>query len=361
MTSPLAAVPGPIALFGSGETSPSGRKIFAEIFARITNEAISPHSPRVALLETPAGFELNSAQVAGKIADFISTHLQNYSPCLEVIPARKRGTPFSPDNPAILAPLLSADLIFMGPGSPTYTVCQLRNSLAWDYLITRHRMGAALALASAAVIALGAWALPVYEIYKVGEDLHWKPGLDLLGAFGLSMVFIPHWDNNDGGKDLDTSRCFMGQERFGLLEELLPSDFAIVGIDEQTGLILDLADRICLVVGRGGITLKQNGATSRIESGGVFSIHELGEYRLPQVNEGVPGETWQSILGIIMEKDKPTSIPPRVLALVEEREIARQQQEWQRADMLRERIAELGWLIQDTKQGPRIEEDQNPG
>ena len=109
-----------------------------------------------------------------------------------------------------LAPLMDSNLIFMGPGSPSYTVRQLQGSLAWDLIRARHRLGAALALASAATVAMGAWAIPVYEIFKVGEDPHWKPGLDLLGDFGLHCVVVPHWNNTEGGQDVDTGRCFIG-------------------------------------------------------------------------------------------------------------------------------------------------------
>ena len=175
----------------------------------------------------------------GRVADFLRLRLQNTHPQVTAIPARRRGTPFSPDNPAIVAPLLQADLIFLGPGSPTYAVRQLQDSLAWQMLTARHRLGAALALASAAVAAVGAYALPVYEIYKVGEDLHWKAGLDFFGAYGLRLAFVPHWDNVDGGEELDTSRCFMGQSRFARLLEMLPPGVTVIGIDEKTALIVE--------------------------------------------------------------------------------------------------------------------------
>ena len=88
---------GPIVLFGSGETSPSGRKVFDSILRKMDA------SPKLALIETPAGFEPNSDRVIGKIADFIRTRLQNYDPQVEAVPARKRGTTFSPDEPQIVA------------------------------------------------------------------------------------------------------------------------------------------------------------------------------------------------------------------------------------------------------------------
>jgi hypothetical protein len=126
-------------------------------------------------------------------------------------------------------------VLFLGPGSPTYTVRQLAGSLVWHMLLARHRRGAAVIMASAATIAVGALALPVYEIYKVGSELHWQPGLDLLGPYGLSLVVVPHWNNTEGGKDLDTSHCFMGRERWTQLETLLPPSVTTVGIDEHSG------------------------------------------------------------------------------------------------------------------------------
>ncbi|MBT3712247.1 MAG: cysteinyl-tRNA synthetase, partial [Anaerolineae bacterium] len=186
---------GKIAFLGSGETSLAGGRIF-ERLVKDTNQ------PKIAIMETTAGFELNSALVAQKVGDYLQTRLQNYNPQIHIIPARKRGTEFSPDNAEILSPLLTADLIFMGPGSPTYAVRQLQNSLAWDLIRARHRNGATLIFASAATIAVGAHALPVYEIFKVGEDVHAKPGLNLFADYNLPISFIPHWNNAEGGADV---------------------------------------------------------------------------------------------------------------------------------------------------------------
>ena len=162
MSEKASSGPGLIVLFGSGETSPSGRKIFEEVYRSL------PPVPKTILLETPAGFEPNSSRVIGRVKDFLLHRLQNFHLDIKIVPARKRGTFFSPDNAAIVAPLLSADLIFMGPGSPSYAIRQLSDSLAWDYLVARHWLGAALVLASAATVAISSCALPVYEIYKVG-------------------------------------------------------------------------------------------------------------------------------------------------------------------------------------------------
>ncbi len=132
----LRCQPGYIALLGSGETSPAMRAVYHWLFKELKAPI------HVAILETPAGFEPNSAQVAGQIGQFIQHRFRNFAPQLAIIPARKKNTPFSPDNVELLAPLLQANVIFMGPGSPTYAVRQLENSATWYALQMCHRLGA---------------------------------------------------------------------------------------------------------------------------------------------------------------------------------------------------------------------------
>ncbi len=340
---------GPIVLFGSGETSPSGQRVFDQLFQQL------PDKPRVSLLETPAGFELNSPQVASRIADFLRQHLQNYHPKIDIIPARKRGTPFSPDDAQIAAPLLKSDLIFVGPGSPSYTVRQLRNSLTWHYVLARHRLGAALTFSSAAVIAIGAQALPVYEIYKVGEDPHWKPGLDFFGPYGLSLIFTPHWNNNDGGAELDTSRCFMGQARFETMLKMLPAEQIVIGIDEHTALLMDCAAQCCNVLGLGTTTILKDGEQRVISSGDAFPLSDLMDCRIPNPTEGIPADVWEAAQNAAQTGFEDDPIPTqKVLALVEQRQSARTRKDWAAADELRDQIAALGWIVKDTPDDPVI-------
>ncbi|MGQ9501628.1 MAG: CysS/YqeB C-terminal domain-containing protein [Anaerolineae bacterium] len=340
--------PGLIVLFGSGETSNSGRRLYDWLFRQLRTPI------RVAVLETPAGFQPNSAYVADEVAQFLCMRLQNYRPEVTVVPARKRGTPYSPNAPEIVAPLLKANVIFLGPGSPTYAVRQLRDSLAWYTLIARHRLGAAVILSSAATIAVGAYALPVYEIYKVGTELHWVPGLDFLGAFGLPLVLVPHWDNREGGAKLDTSRCFMGQERFERLLALLPQGVTVLGIDEHTALILDLGARRCRVMGRGSVTRMRAGEVVTFTASDVIPLSALGDFHLPPLHTGVPEYVWRSVKAAAQEVSTAPAPPEEVLQLVKAREAARARRDWQEADALRERVATLGWHIEDTPEGPRL-------
>src|SRR5688572_17866114 len=259
---------GQIALLGPGETSLAGGRIF-EALARQIDDPL-----RIALLETPAGFELNSAQVVGRVGDFMKTRLQNYKPVVDLIPARKKGSAYSPDDPEIVRPLLHANLIFMGPGSPTYAIRHLKDTLTWDVVRARHRLGATLVFASAATISIGAHALPVYEIYKVGQDVHMVDGLNLFADFGLHISFIPHWNNADGGADLDTSRCFIGMDRFAEWCELVPSDNETIGLDEHTGLILVLENGFCELNGVSSVSLVRECDPEMFPSGSTFPITE---------------------------------------------------------------------------------------
>ncbi len=344
--------PGPIILFGSGETSPSGQRVFDLIFQHL------PENPRIAILETPAGFELNSDKVADRIAVFLQHHLQNYRPEVDIVPARKRGTPFSPDDEKIANMLLKADLIIAGPGSPSYTVRQLHKSLTWHYLLTQHRLGAALVFSSAAVISLSAQALPVYEIYKVGEDPHWKPGLNFFGPYRIPLVFIPHWNNRDGGEELDTSRCFLGQERFESMLEMLPVDHIVVGIDEHTALWLDCADQCCKVLGLGSVTILKDGKRQEYSTGESFQFSDLLECHIPDPTDGIPLDVWQAAQNTKQSKFISDSDPPKeVMDLVELRQASRVRNDWSAADKIRDQIAAMGWHVKDTPGGPVISRD----
>ena len=338
---------GRIAFLGSGETSLAGGRIFETLIRLL------PDPPRVAVMETPAGFELNSASVAGRVADFLRTRLQNHSPRVDIIPARKRATAFSPDDPEILKPLIDANLIFMGPGSPTYAVRQLKDTLAWDLIRARHRMGATLVFASAATISVGAWVLPVYEIYKVGQDVHSLPGLNLFGDFHVSLSFIPHWNNTDGGEDLDTSRCFIGMERFQQWCDLLPSDHTIVGLDEHTGLIIDFEKNECTVSGVSSVSLVRECNPEIFAAGKIFSLSELGNFQLTtHIENGISSTARDLLRDAASLADE--SLPADVSSLLDARQRARAAQDWAASDRLRGELAARGWAVTDSAQGQAV-------
>jgi hypothetical protein len=303
----------------------------------------------VAVLETPAGFQPNSEHVAREVQQFITDRLQNYEPEVRTIPARKKGTLFSPDDPLLLEPMLDANYIFLGPGSPTYTAHNLEGTLALEYLLDRHRNGAILCFASAATLAVGAKVVPVYEIFKAGADLYWADGLNIFGSFGLELAIVPHWNNTDGGVHLDTSRCFMGRERMQELRQLLPASTTLLGIDEHTALIFDFQQARAQVSGKGTVTIGFDAREKTYAAGDSFSLGELGPYRMPADLLGHRSASRKPPKGT----PPPAALPEDVAQLVSQREDARHSQRWDEADSLRQQIADMGFDVLDTREGPR--------
>jgi hypothetical protein len=246
-------------------------------------------------------------------------------------------------------------VIFLGPGSPTYAYQQLHGSVAWHTLVACQRLGASLVMASAATIASGTYTLPVYEIYKAGHDLHWQPGLGLMSAYGLELVLVSHWNNNEGGTELDTSRCFMGEARFAQLQALLPSEIPVVGIDEHTALVLDISNGTCHVMGRGGVTLIRGGEMTPIPHDQSFPITRLGPFSLlEEPRLGIPDEVWGRALDAYKTSPPIAQPPEDVTAWTKEREVARAHCDWALADELRARIEAEGWQVRDTSDGSQL-------
>jgi hypothetical protein len=338
---------GRIAFLGSGETSLAGGRIFENLVRLI------PDPLQIAIMETPAGFELNASLVAGRVAEFLKTRLQNYKPVIDLVSARKQGTAYSPDDANVIKSLLTSNMIFMGPGSPTYVARQLRGTLAWDVIRAKHRLGATLVFSSAATISIGAWTLPVYEIYKVGEDVHCKDGLNLFADFGVDLNFIPHWNNAEGGIDLDTSRCFMGLERFNEWRKLLPPQNTVLGLDEHSGVIMDFESGTCEVHGVSAVTVLKNSEESMYSSGTVFSLSTLGDFKPPYpLEDGIRSEVWDLIANA-SKVDEETP-PDEALELLALRMAARAQKDFTESDRLRDQLAALGWLVKDTKEGQQL-------
>jgi len=339
---------GKIAFLGSGETSLAGGRIFESLVRDVQGPL------RIALMETPAGFELNSAQVVRRVGDFMTSRLQNYKPVIDVVAARKKGSKFDPNDPEIIKPLLYANLIFMGPGSPTYAIRQLKDTLAWDVIRARHRLGATLVFASAATISISAHALPVYEIYKVGQDIHVVDGLNFFQDFGLHISFVPHWNNAEGGVDLDTSRCFVGMDRFAEWCKLIPDENTTVGLDEHTGIILDFEKGTCEVSGVSSVSLVRqcDPQPEMHPSGSSFSLDQLGDIQVPSSPEtNISSQAWAMVSNPPPLEDSPSD---EVMALAEKRQQARVNKQWAESDQLRNEIAALGWLVQDSKDGYKL-------
>jgi len=375
-------LPGWLTLMGSGETAAGMTKVHRALLEGIGEPV------RAVFLETPAGFELGAGAIEARFREYTERNL---------------GLPFASapyrrpdDDPALQAAALAAvaagNYFLAGPGSPTYAARAWQGGSFFAAVVDRWKAGAQLVFASAAAIALSRHTLPVYEIYKVGQPLHWTEGLDLLGPFGFDLAIITHWDNAEGGTH-DTRACFMGMERFAVLRRMLPASAVVLGVDEHTACTLDLGTARAEVRGRGGVTILRGEETLRHEAGEVFSLDELratamvGAQRAASLrtheDTGRSHDALAQAAALIANGDLPaglrlasdgadpnlaillhqaaqalearsgdSAIPERLIdLLIQARTALREARQWALADRLRDGLADLEIELQDTPEG----------
>ena len=259
-------VPRLLAIMGSGETAPTMSAVHRDLLARLGD----PPVPAV-LLDTPFGFQGNADELSARAVQYFATSVQRP---LAVASYRSVDEVGSLGYETMLNRLREARYVFAGPGSPSYALAQWRGSQVPAVLAEKLRSGGCITFASAAAVTLGRFALPVYEIYKVGQAPHWLEGLDLMAELGLSAVVVPHFDNAEGGTH-DTRYCYMGERRMVLLEAELPDDVFVLGVDEHTACILDLEAGTATVAGRGTVTVRRRGRMARLGAGQTVVIAAL--------------------------------------------------------------------------------------
>jgi hypothetical protein len=261
----VQTLPRILAIMGSGETTSSMAPVHRAILGRFGGLPV-----RATLLDTPYGFQENAADITAAAVDYFATRLRN-----PITVASFRGSGGEPvETQVALARIRDADYVFSGPGSPSYALRHWAGTEIPSLLARKLADGGALVAASAAALTLGRLTLPVYEIYKVGEEARWLPGLDVLSPFGLPVAVIPHYDNAEG-RGHDTRFCFLGERRLRRLEAAMPDDTFILGIDEHTSFVLDLGVGRATIRGRGGLTVRRAGRSVVFGPGSEVSIDEL--------------------------------------------------------------------------------------
>ena len=96
----------------------------------------------------------------------------------------------------------------------------------------------------------------------------------MLDVIGLDVAVIPHDDNAEGGHH-DTRFCYLGERRLSDLEALLPDGVHVLGVDEHTGVIIDIDADTATVIGNGTITVRVKGRSTVIESGRTIPVDAL--------------------------------------------------------------------------------------
>ena len=260
---------GLIVVMGSGETAPSMVTVHQRALAR------APQRAPAVLLDSPYGFQGNADDLTTRTLG----HFRDRVGC-DLVVATFRSAGAAAADPLgherSLALLREAGWAYAGPGSPSYTLRTWAGSPVPDLLAGVVERGGVLTFSSAAALTLGVATVPVYEIYKVGEEPRWLEGLDLLGRLaGLRAALIPHWDNAEGGTH-DTRFCYLGEARLHHLEAELPEGACVIGVDEHTALLVDLEAATASVTGRGVVVVRVGGVqVLSLPAGSTLPLDEL--------------------------------------------------------------------------------------
>ena len=401
----MTAAPRLLAIMGSGETSPTMLKTHRRLLEQV--DAVGP----AVLLDTPFGFQENAADIAARAVEYFRDGVGH---AINVAGWRSTADD-KVTYEEMLTSLRGAGYVFAGPGSPSYALRQWAATPVPDLLAAKLREGGCVTFASAAALTLGAVTVPVYEIYKVGEEPRWLDGLDLFGtATGLTVAVIPHYDNAEGGTH-DTRFCYLGERRLAMLERDLPAGAFVLGVDEHTACVLDLVAGTVTVEGLGHVTIRRGGQSRQLAVGTTVPLAELAEAgdvpALPATPEesGGPGavpaeghsplleataalearfdtalaahdvraavaamleledalvawsrDTLQSdepdraravLRSMIVRLGRLTDVGPLVDALLEIRERARAARRFDDSDWVRDRLVDFGVEVQDTPEG----------
>jgi peptidase E len=324
-----------LTLIGSGETSERLLNLHQALIA-----ALVP--PRLAFLDTPAGFQLNVKDIAGVFKGYFKRHFS-----LDINLAEFQSAKVDPSQAVTV--LQNSNYIIAGPGSPTYAIENWRGTAVLQILAEKLRSGAQIVLASSAAVSISRYALPVYEIYKVGESPHWAEGLNLLEPYGLELAIIPHYDNREG-KTYDTRYCFMGESRLLALEKMLPDSTVILGIDETTACTFDFEQKMVKVLGEGRVIIRYQGKERHYREGDTFPFERLTPAHAAEV-EIRSQKSEAGSQPLIPNPQSLNYLPAQIKDWNEERNRLRAEKKFSESDHLRDRIASVGYSIKDSPDG----------
>ena len=322
-------------LIGSGENAPT----------MVTNhqrwlESVPKREGAAVALDTPYGFQEGADALTGKFETYFRESVGR-----QVASLRLRS-PVDHDD-QVRSRVANANWVFAGPGSPSYALDVWQQiGLAADFESVLAR--GTVVLASAAAITAGNKALPVYEIYKVGQAPQWLTGLGLLeAATGLRAAVIPHYNNAEGGAH-DTRYCYIGARRLGELEQSLELDEFILGIDEHTALAFDLSAQTFEVVGRGAVTVRKHSVEVTFAAGARGAVSELAAVAEAAVVDVRVQEEEVALAPEVAVTKPVDAFVDQLLAL---RASARAEKRFADSDSIRDFLLSQGVVVEDSAGG----------
>lgn len=157
----------------------------------------------------------------------------------------------SANNPSLIKNLESAKLIYLLGGFTHYLAQTLINSLAWQACLNAFNQGAVIAGSSAGAMVL-------CEYYFDPESGNIQKGLNLIN----NSLVLPHYNS-------------FGKKWVKGIQQKMPT-LTLIGIDEQTGMLMQPEPNQWLVLGGGQVTIHQHAQQNRFSDSQIFSlINEL--------------------------------------------------------------------------------------
>ncbi len=224
---------GAIALVGGDEFRPG-----CEEMDRAVLEASGVASPTLLVLPTAAAWENPALAAANGVRHFAA--LGADASALMVT------EPSHANDAGLLAPLESADMVYLTGGSPAHLLDVLSGSLLLERLLAAHGRGAVLAGSSAGAMALGEWM----------RFRGWRRALGVVPG----VAVLPHHERAD--PDIVAAE----------LAESAPEGVAALGVDGKTGCLGQAG--AWRVVGDGNVTVYRGGQWRRYGVGEVIGDAE---------------------------------------------------------------------------------------
>jgi len=171
---------------------------------------------------------------------------------------------------------------------------------------------------------------------------------------------------------------FTGREvRFALLtvNYRLPLNFTIPGLEAgraALGRIDEWVERVTAHAGQSSseptsLAAHAEGFFAALDddlniSGALGRLFDLVRESNAALDRGelTPGQAaqllseWRRIDSVLSFEREAATVPTEVAALVEQRQQARAAKQWAESDRLRDEIAAFGWIVKDTKDGPKL-------
>jgi Cyanophycinase and related exopeptidases len=228
---------GPLALVGSGEYTPAMLEVEAGLLAG--------RPPRYVQIPTAASAE--GPERLNYWVDLGRAQAERLG--VEAVPLVVRTREEAAD-PAIVAQVAGAGLIYLSGGSPALLARVLRDTPLWRAIVAEWQAGAALAGCSAGAMAMAAHVPELRQPDRPGE-----PGLGLLPHIRV----LPHFDR-------------MPDWVPGVLDHpyYRTHDAYVVGIDEDTALVG--GPETFTVAGRQSVWLLRDGRRQEVKVGEQLTL-----------------------------------------------------------------------------------------